>query len=225
MTPLPITVIIPCYNMALLLARAVESALRAGADHVIVTNDGSTDNTHVICERLRAEVGITYIRSSMRNGVCFARNQAIAQASANTLIVPLDADDWIPADGANGLGILFQAYRPRTWVYGDWAESIDGAVPVPVTAPPAGMLNRKNICHATMIFAKEDWERVGGYDPEFNIGGEDWAFQRALTQAGVTPVKTDGVTYCRTVGDNERTNKARDRIPFINQLMREKYGG
>lgn len=216
MTPLPITVIIPCYNMALLLARAVESALTAGAAIIYITNDSSEDETWQVINRLEEKnPRVRKITMPYRSGVVTCRNKMAFNSSG--LIVPLDADDQLTE---GGLQLLYDAYQPNTWVYGDWIENGET-----ITAPPPGMLNRKNITHATMLFHRDDWQKAGGYDPDFNIGGEDWAFQRALTCAGITPVKVDGAIYIRDTSINERTNKARDRIPFINQLMREKYGG
>lgn len=217
MTPLPITVIIPCYNMANTLARAVESAINANASWVIVVNDGSTDNCWQVAHRLRElhSDRVMYIENTVRLGVCASRNLAI-QKSETGLIVPLDADDQLTPQS---LMVLSEGYTSNTWVYGNWIENGDTVI-----APPPGMLDRKNVCHATMLFATGDWIAANGYDPDFNIGGEDWAFQLALTRAGVTPVKVNEPIYIRDVSVNARTHKARDRIPMINQLVKEKYG-
>lgn len=215
------TVIIPCKDMADTLTAAVESALAAKAANVIIVNDGSKDNTDIIARDLeRVYESVVYIRSSMSNGVCFARNQAIAHPACTGLVIPLDADDTLLLEGVT---LLADAWEHNTWVYGGWIET-DGDASFPVDAPPPGMLDRKNVCHATMLFSRADWERVGGYDPDFNIGGEDWAFQRALTTAGVKPVRIDAPIYTRWMKENHRTDKARERIPFINKLMVEKYG-
>lgn len=215
------TVIIPCKNMADTLIQAVESAIKAKADTVIIVNDGSTDNTFIIGQDLeRLYPNVHYIGNRMSNGVCFARNQAIAHPACGGLVVPLDADDTLLPEG---LTLLSDVWEHDRWVYGGWIET-DGDATFTTDAPPPGMLDRKNLCHATMLFSRADWERVGGYDPDFNIGGEDWAFQRALVGAGITPVRVDAPVYTRWMRDNERTAKARDRIPFINKLMREKYG-
>lgn len=213
---LPITVVIPCYNMANTLARAVESALAAGAAVIYVTNDSSKDETWKVVNRLEEKnPRVRKITMPYRSGVVSCRNKMLFNSSG--LVVPLDADDQLTP---NGLQALYDAYQPDTWVYGDWIE--DGET---ILAAPPGMLDRKNVAHATMLYHHEDWHKAGGYDPDFNIGGEDWAFQLALTRAGVTPVKVNEPIYIRDTSVNERTRLARDRIPMINQLVKEKYSG
>lgn len=215
MTPLPITVIIPTYCMGGKVGRAIDSALSANAAQIIVIDDTSQDGTREIVERLaRLHHHIEYIELPFHSGVVYARNLGVYRAAFD-LIVPLDADDQLTI---NGLQSLYDGYQPDTWIYGDWIENHVG-----VTAPPPGMLNRKNVCHATMLFAKNDWYAAGGYDSDFEIGGEDWAFQRALTASNVKPVKVNDPIYIRDVSVNIRTYLARDRIPMINQLVREKY--
>lgn len=92
---LSFSVIIPTYNRAHLVSRAVNSALAqlAAEDELIVVDDGSTDNTeHVLApygERIR------YIQTENR-GAGAARNRGI-QGARNELIAFLDSDDeWLP---------------------------------------------------------------------------------------------------------------------------------
>lgn len=89
------SVIIPTYNRAHLIARAIRSALAVlrPCDEVIVVDDGSTDRTADAV----AEFGdrVRYIKASHR-GAGAARNLGIRQA-ANELIAFLDSDDeWLP---------------------------------------------------------------------------------------------------------------------------------
>jgi cellulose synthase/poly-beta-1,6-N-acetylglucosamine synthase-like glycosyltransferase len=56
--PLPITVVIPAYNRAELLPRALASvaAQTATPAEVLVIDDGSTDDTATVADRLGARV-------------------------------------------------------------------------------------------------------------------------------------------------------------------------
>jgi glycosyltransferase involved in cell wall biosynthesis len=90
-----VAVIIPTYNRASILPRAIDSALAAvePGDEVIVVDDGSTDDT---ARRMR-EYGsrIRYLESR-HGGVAAARNLGVREARA-PLVAFLDSDDeWMP---------------------------------------------------------------------------------------------------------------------------------
>ena len=92
---LTFAVIIPAYNYAHCLRRAVESVLRQpGEDYeLLVVNDGSTDDT----ERLLVELGKEYgdrLRSVTRpnSGLAATRNFGVDNTNGQYLIF-LDADD------------------------------------------------------------------------------------------------------------------------------------
>jgi glycosyltransferase involved in cell wall biosynthesis len=163
---------------------------------------------------------VRYIIDAGCYGVCYARNEAILGAQTK-LILPLDADDYLLPGAVERMAA---AWQPGKVVYGDWRELYPGGSVDYKPAPPPEMLNRKHVCHATYLFAKEDWQRVGGYDPDFNIGAEDWEFMIALVEAGCELVKVYGDSlYVKTIGDNARTHKAVKRKDIIKQLLLEKH--
>jgi glycosyltransferase involved in cell wall biosynthesis len=85
-----ISVIIPTHSRPDHLARAVNSALRAGEDvEVIVVDDASADETAEVCRSLE---GIKYVRLDRNQGVAGARNVGVLASSAD-FIAFLDDDD------------------------------------------------------------------------------------------------------------------------------------
>jgi glycosyltransferase involved in cell wall biosynthesis len=91
----PVSVIIPTYNRAHLVPRAVLSVLAAirPGDEIIVVDDGSTDHTAEALAPFAAR--IRYIRSDNR-GAGAARNLGI-RAAQHPLVAFLDSDDeWMP---------------------------------------------------------------------------------------------------------------------------------
>lgn len=97
MTAALVSVVIPCYNGAAYVARAVESALAQSypAVEVLVVDDGSTDNTSEVAAGFGS--AITLIRHSKNAGLSAARNTAINSAKGR-FIALLDSDDWWDKD-------------------------------------------------------------------------------------------------------------------------------
>jgi glycosyltransferase involved in cell wall biosynthesis len=96
-----ITVIIPAYNYASTLERAVSSVARQLDEHseLIVVDDGSTDNTKQMLHVLQQRFPNKFRAFSKKNGgAASARNFGITKAKG-TYFVFLDADDEM-AEGA-----------------------------------------------------------------------------------------------------------------------------
>lgn len=194
---LPISVCIPCYKQEQWLQGAIDSA------HTQTDNVNRCGDDDIF-----------------RCGVCYNRNFLIIY-SMYDLILCLDADDRLFPDG---LERLYAAYKPGTWVYGGWQEIDENeAILGDYEAPPPGMINRKNLCYSTFLFHKDDWRKVGGFDPDFEIGCEDYCFQVALTNAGIKPVRIEGQVYQRMIHENGRTARAKALFPVLQGLIKEKY--
>ena len=90
-----ISVIIPTYNRAHLLPRALDSILSQSClpNEIIVVDDGSTDDTSVLMTSVYPE--IVFIQQS-NTGVSCTRNVGIKRASSDWIAF-LDSDDeWFP---------------------------------------------------------------------------------------------------------------------------------
>lgn len=215
----PISVIIPCYQQEQWVEAAWKSVETQAADVTIVHT--SSIYTSLDFEHTANELCIGH--DAFRPGICYARNLGVS-GSAYEFILPLDADDQLYPDAIER---LYEAWQPGTWVYGNHTEvNEDGQIIREVEAPPPGMLQQKNLTYATFLFHKDDWQRAGGYDPTFEIGAEDYAFQVALTANGVRPVKLDGPPiYKRMIHPphTSRTAHAREHWPMLHKLIRRKW--
>jgi glycosyltransferase involved in cell wall biosynthesis len=92
-----ISTIIPCYNHAALLPRAVESAA-AGEDdlgrEIIIVDDGSTDETPQVCAELAARHPEVRVIRQVNGGLSNARNTGI-RTTTGAFVHFLDADDYV----------------------------------------------------------------------------------------------------------------------------------
>ena len=103
-----ISVIIPTYNRAHMVAEAIETVLNQHlqAYELIIVDDGSTDETQKVLAGYNA--AITVIRQANK-GVSAARNQGI-QSARGDLIAFLDSDDlWQPGK----LACQFEFFQNR----------------------------------------------------------------------------------------------------------------
>lgn len=186
MTP-RVSVVIPVYNLGAFLPAAVDSVLAQSEQdfEIVIIDDGSTDP-----ETIRAVdcyMGADRIRvlRTPNRGVAHARNDAIAAASG-TYILPLDADDLLAPqylertvpvlDREQEIGFVYTSVR----VFGEY-EAEWQAEPFDICT----LLARNLVGHATALFRKQVWNRVGGYDPAFHEAPfEDWDFWIRVAAAG-----------------------------------------
>lgn len=96
-----LTIIIPAYNQANFLEKCIKS-LTNSVDNkindciyeIIVVNDGSTDDTILIAEKLKLEFSCIRIISQENQGLSGARNSGILHCQSEYIML-LDADDWL----------------------------------------------------------------------------------------------------------------------------------
>src|SRR5690349_3602213 len=90
-----VSVIIPTYNRAQFIARAVDSVLEQTYKdfEIIVIDDGSSDNTQEILKAYEGKIRYVY---QQNKGISAARNRGIQEAKGE-YIAFLDSDDvWKP---------------------------------------------------------------------------------------------------------------------------------
>jgi glycosyltransferase involved in cell wall biosynthesis len=137
-----VTAVIPTFNYARFVGRAVESVLaqRGVAVECVVVDDGSTDDTPAVLARFGERIRV--IRQENR-GLSAARNAGIAAAKGEHVAF-LDADDaWKPEKLARQLALL--ASDTELGAVGCGWEIDDGRGPpraVPVRAVPRPLPER-----------------------------------------------------------------------------------
>lgn len=138
-----ISVIIPAYNYAHHLPRALDSVLvQAAADvELIVVNDGSTDGTASVLQNYQfRNPGLRVIHQS-NSGAAAARNRGVLEARGCYALM-LDADDELVDGAIDCLRSLVEA-QPQAGlflggqvsVFPDGAERLRSPSPVPAESP------------------------------------------------------------------------------------------
>ena len=91
---LMISVIVPVYNGQDYLGNCIRSieGQTYGNIEIIIVNDGSTDGTAAVCDRLKADYDNVHVLTLGDEGVSAARNKGI-NAAQGALITFVDADD------------------------------------------------------------------------------------------------------------------------------------
>lgn len=179
------SIVIPCYNLAHTLERAVNSAIAQTypAHEIIIVNNNSSDNTEELANKLASQPGNVIYTNCEKQGVAHARNHGIRLATGKHILC-LDADDMIEPgflgvcvkalEADRSLGI---AYTRLRWVKGDGTT---GMSQWPGEYNYDEFLKKKNQVPTAAVFRKELWQRLGGYRQRYcgagGAGAEDAEF-------------------------------------------------
>ena len=177
MQPL-VSVIIPAFNSARTIARAIDSvaAQRYERWEIVVVNDGSTDATREVAQGY-PQVRLLDLEGNQ--GPSAARNAGI-RAAKGEFIAFLDADDeWLPEKLERQVEVLLQ--QPRTGIIACEGFTIeDGCEPQPlypadvprVTGPEAwrALMARAYIFTSATVLRRSVLDRAGLFNTDLAIG-------------------------------------------------------
>lgn len=114
-----LSVIIPAFNCEKSIKRTVESIISSGLTdfEIVIVNDGSTDNTAVICNNLCSKYSFINYSEQKNSGVSAARNSGINIATGNYILF-FDADDTAQENGFSECMDILKSEKPDILVYG-----------------------------------------------------------------------------------------------------------
>lgn len=240
-----VSVIIPAYNGAQVLGRALASvdAQTHPPDEIIVVDDGSPEPMEPVVSSFvagkRSLADVRYIRQT-NTGVAGARNRGIQEARG-TWIAFLDQDDeWLPPHLDRQLG-LARGQRanfvagdccirglegpPQTFLdLAGFRSSFDSDPPGPVVADFFDRL----LCYgcffmpSTVLASRQLLLSQGGFDPQLS-GVDDYEFWMRLAPV-VTVAWGDQPSAARWIHDNnvssDHARMSRQHLPLWEKMAR-----
>src|SRR5215469_8405632 len=178
----PITVVIPAFNAAGTIERALASVWRQNYPEleVVVVDDGSSDDTGLRVERIGKD-NLRLIRLEENRGECGAMNVGIKEACTE-FIAFLDADDeWLDDKLLKQLPIIES--HPEMSFISCGGETVDryGAIITTFGLEPPGysasqfwrgLLVRSHIAKPSVVARRLKLLEVGGFEETLKISGD-----------------------------------------------------
>ncbi|MBO7185354.1 MAG: LicD family protein [Alistipes sp.] len=208
-----ISVVIPLYNKEAEVGRAVLSVVEQSLApcEIIVVDDGSTDGSRAVVQRIIEEHPEACIRLIVQEnaGVSAARNRGIREAQGD-FVALLDADDaWLTGYIAEVCRLM--EYYPDADAYSTAFNIVSGescvAAPVPtsegyIDVASEALCGRYPIIPSTATLRRSMLLEVGGFPEGMRIGEDQWLWVR-MVQRGArfcfSPMRL--VRYSRTASN------------------------
>jgi glycosyltransferase involved in cell wall biosynthesis len=219
-----VTVIIPTFNRAALLPRAVESALAAGRDvEVIVVDDASEDETPRVCAGMH---GIRYVRLEQNRGVAAARNVGVLESRAEFITALGDDDLRLPGSLDAQVRLLEEspqaAFCYGRVLVGDARRLLPTGEVTPARCPAGDifweLLERNFVPDLSVVARKSKLIEVGLFNPKLK-GGEDWDMWLRLAERWHAAAVGEPVAVYRCA-DAASGQMCSDSVGMYRQVLR-----
>ena len=233
----PVSVILPTYNRAGELGKAMQSVLDQTYPNLelIVVSDGSTDETEQVVKEF-TDTRVRYIRSEKNRGLAYARNLGIREAKYDLLAFHDDDDLWKPEKLKKQVDLLLNSDGRTGFCYCEMSYfMLDGETVhiVPRREISAvrksgflfpELLRRNFIGGPTLLIRKECLEEVGVFDEQLAIF-EDWDMVLRLSKrydaAFAAEPLYDYFEHEKSL-TTDRSTSHRDRIAESLRILDEK---
>lgn len=177
-----ISVIITCYREGELILDAVSSVLNQSLPplEILIVNDASSDRaTIAVCQKLEQNPLIQVVWRIANGGPSVAREDGF-RAAQGEILVPLDADDVLPANALELIAKAFQDTPDAGFVYGNYVRQskadAEGGEINPGDISLQSMLRARRFSLSTnwrligtTPLKRSLWQAINGYDLEFGV--------------------------------------------------------
>lgn len=184
-----LSILIPAFNCALTLPRAVRSALQSERVQVVIADDASTDQTPEVARRLaRAHENVKVVHR-LENGRIAAALNAAAQVAEGRYFMRLDSDDWLEPGCLAQMQNVLDNNPDVGFVYGQrryYGRRSDTYTPRPYARE---QFDHYNAAGYSYMFRREVWDNGLQWRALGTFGGavidlEDWQHLMAMQAAG-----------------------------------------
>lgn len=215
-----VTVIIPCYNHAAYVVRAVTSVLKQDypAIQLVVIDDGSTDSSVARLEELARDRPFTIVQQENR-GICRTLNRAVREFAKGEWIAILASDDFWRHDKIRlQMEALTKVPEARFCFsqareFHDEELAEEGRV-FPSAIRQGHVVNyvfvRQHVPAGTIVFARSLFDELGGFDEM--LREEDWDFVIRSAAASPFCAVAQPLLYYRAHAGNTMRTTGRRRI-------------
>ncbi|MET0379352.1 MAG: glycosyltransferase family 2 protein [Spongiibacteraceae bacterium] len=195
------SVVIPCYNYARVVERAIHSALAQRGDdyEVLVINDGSSDNSHDVLERCATTFAGQPLRivHQANAGLSAVRNRG-AQLATGDYLIYLDADDELLPDALEQLRAAPAADNPALIIGGHLSlhpsgrEKLHTQPPLPVSKEDCFLdfLRKKIAISNGAVAMRRDVVLANAYDESLRHGEDIPVFALILARHNCVAIDT-----------------------------------
>lgn len=190
-----VSVVSPAYNADKYIEKLIDCVASQSVrvlEHIII-NDGSTDETLEVLNRLAKENPHVKVVSQKNQGAGEARNKGIKQ-SKGKYIAFLDADDFWLSDKLERQ-LSFMEENSAIFTYGDYTEIEERTGrELSIRTPPEELTYRDLLpgCPIGCLTAAYNQEALGKiYMPDIRRG-QDWGLWLAITRNGVVAKRYPG---------------------------------
>lgn len=216
-----VAVVIPCHNVESHVATALRSVLAQTHEEldIVAVDDGSTDGTHAVLERMVGESnGRLRVIAQANAGACAARNVG-AGATQGAWIQFLDADDELLPDKierqlaliSGGAQVVIGGYRNR------YADGRATTVMPLVGDPWEALLRTRMGTTSANLFQRDALVSAGGWDESLR-SSQDYELLFRLLKNGAKLAWDDGVrceVLKRSKGSISRTDERANWLRYL----------
>jgi len=222
-----VSVIIPTYNRAHLVGRAIQSVLNQTYKdfELIIVDDGSTDNTkEAVKEFQKKDKRIRYIRHKENKGGSATRNTGIRVANGE-YIAFLDSDDeWLSEKLERQIGFFEQSTDNIGIVYCGYQYISDRTEKIISEKPPykkvfneIDLVNMYKVKTSTILIKKPIVSKIIGFDPLLE-SFQDWDFSLRVAKHCTFRQLSDILVRCY-VHEDRITSNIKAKIRGLERVL------